>query len=81
MAVFSELIRSLQRNQAELVLALEERQRQTESWAQGLITELEQEITELNRRNTDLERLGRTDDHIHFLQVSVCFLWEGIHFL
>ncbi|XP_067117417.1 E3 ubiquitin-protein ligase TRIM39 [Osmerus mordax] len=68
MAVFSELIRSLQRSQAELVLALEERQRQTESWAQGLITELEQEIAELNRRNTDLERLGRTDDHIHFLQ-------------
>ncbi|KAM4611623.1 uncharacterized protein ACJ7VT_012298 [Polymixia lowei] len=67
MKVFSELVRSIQRTQAELVLAIEERQRQTESWAQGLITDLEKEITELNRRNTDLENLARTD-HIHFLQ-------------
>uniref|UniRef100_A0A3P9CZQ0 Si:dkey-46i9.6 n=1 Tax=Maylandia zebra TaxID=106582 RepID=A0A3P9CZQ0_9CICH len=53
MQVFSELVRSIQKTQAELVLVIEEKQRQTERWAQGLITELEQEITELKRRNTD----------------------------
>ncbi|XP_078137950.1 E3 ubiquitin-protein ligase TRIM39 [Centroberyx gerrardi] len=67
MQVFSELVRSIQRTQAELVLAIEEKQRQTERCAEGLITELEQEITELKRRNTDLENVARTD-HIHFLQ-------------
>ncbi|XP_029311282.1 E3 ubiquitin-protein ligase TRIM39 [Cottoperca gobio] len=65
----SELVRSIQKTQAELVLAIEEKQRQTERWAEGLIAELEQEITELNRRNTDLEKVARTD-HIHFLKVT-----------
>ncbi|XP_050931658.1 LOW QUALITY PROTEIN: nuclear factor 7, brain [Lates calcarifer] len=67
MQVFSELVRSIQRTQAELVLAIEEKQRQMESWADGLITELEQEIFELKRRNTELENVARTD-HIHFLK-------------
>ncbi|XP_076145657.1 uncharacterized protein LOC143127826 [Alosa pseudoharengus] len=68
MQVFSELVRAVQRAQAELVLAIEERQRQTERWAQGLITELEQEIADLHKRNSDLGHLARTEDHIHFLQ-------------
>ncbi|XP_029931567.1 E3 ubiquitin-protein ligase TRIM39 [Myripristis murdjan] len=67
MQVFSDLVRSIQRSQAELVLAIEEKQRQTETWAESLIAELEQEITELKRRHTDLENVARTD-HIHFLK-------------
>ncbi|XP_067435779.1 E3 ubiquitin-protein ligase TRIM39 isoform X1 [Thunnus thynnus] len=67
MQVFSELVRSIQRTQADLVLAIEEKQRQTERWAENLITELDQEIAVLKRRNTDLENMARTD-HIHFLK-------------
>ncbi|XP_068163773.1 E3 ubiquitin-protein ligase TRIM39 isoform X2 [Antennarius striatus] len=67
MQVFSELVRSIQRTQAQLVLSIEEKQRQTEAWAQGFIAELEQEITELQRRKTDMETVSRTD-HIHFLK-------------
>uniref|UniRef100_A0AAZ1WXF8 Uncharacterized protein n=3 Tax=Oreochromis aureus TaxID=47969 RepID=A0AAZ1WXF8_OREAU len=67
MQVFSELVRSIQKTQAELVLVIEEKQRQMERWAQGLIAELEQEITELKRRNAELETVARTD-HIHFLK-------------
>ncbi|XP_041740704.2 uncharacterized protein LOC121572746 [Coregonus clupeaformis] len=84
--VFQELIRSIQRTQAELVLAIEEKQRETERWSQDLIAELEQEITELQRRNTDLEHLSRTEDHIHFLQSfpALCTPpatkdWSGTH--
>lgn len=73
MQVFSELVRSIQRTQANLVLAIEEKQRQTERWAGNLITELEQEIAELKRRNTDLENMARTD-HIHFLKVREHFV-------
>uniref|UniRef100_A0A3Q3JBB1 Uncharacterized protein n=1 Tax=Monopterus albus TaxID=43700 RepID=A0A3Q3JBB1_MONAL len=73
MQVFSELVRSIQRTQAELVLDIEEKQRQTERRAGGLITELEQEIAELRRRNTGLENVAQTD-HIHFLKVrAFCF--------
>ncbi|XP_029943569.1 E3 ubiquitin-protein ligase TRIM39 [Salarias fasciatus] len=67
MQVFSELVRSIKKTQAELVLVIGEKQRQTERRAEGLIAHLEQEISELKRRNTDLENVARTD-HIHFLK-------------
>lgn len=66
--VFSELVRSIQRTQAELVVSIEEKQRQTERWANGFIAELEREIANLKSRKTDLENVARTD-HIHFLKV------------
>lgn len=72
MKVFSELVRSIQKTQAELVLTIEEKQRRTEQWADGLITELEQEISELNRRHKDLENVARTD-HINLLKVRRVF--------
>lgn len=68
--VFSDLIRAVQKVQAELVLDIEEKQRKTESWANGHIQELEQEIDVLKLRNTELEYLSQTEDHIHFLQVK-----------
>ncbi|XP_016391194.1 E3 ubiquitin-protein ligase TRIM58 isoform X1 [Sinocyclocheilus rhinocerous] len=68
MQVFSDLIRAVQKAQAELVLDIEEKQRKTESWANGQIQELEQEIDLLKLRNTELEYLSHTEDHIHFLQ-------------
>lgn len=78
MQVFSELVRSIQRTQAELVVSIEEKQRQTERWAAGFITELEEEIAKLTKRKKDLENMARTD-HIHFLKVRtvgdllICF--------
>lgn len=69
MQVFSDLIRELQKAQAELVLDIEEKQRKTESWANAQIEELKREIDVLKMRNTELEYLAHTEDHIHFLQV------------
>ncbi|CAF97011.1 unnamed protein product, partial [Tetraodon nigroviridis] len=65
--VFSELVRSIQRTQAELVVSIEEKQRQTERWAGGFVAELEQEVADLTRRKKELENMARTD-HIHFLK-------------
>ncbi len=45
-------------------------QRKTESWANGQIQELEQEIDVLKLRNIELAYLSHTEDHIHFLQVE-----------
>ncbi|MEQ2261317.1 hypothetical protein XENORESO_008638 [Xenotaenia resolanae] len=40
----------------------------TVSRGELLLDRLEEEITLLRKRHTDLEKLSRTDDHIHFLQ-------------
>lgn len=66
--VFAEVVRSIQRTQAELVVSIEEKQRRTERWADGFVAELEREIAELKIRKRDLENVARTD-HIHFLKV------------
>ncbi|XP_060771774.1 E3 ubiquitin-protein ligase TRIM39-like isoform X3 [Neoarius graeffei] len=62
------------RSQAELLKVMEEKQKAAEMQAQEFIKELEQEITELKRRNTELEQLSHTEDHLHLLQIypSLC---------
>ncbi|KAL7880567.1 hypothetical protein SRHO_G00028210 [Serrasalmus rhombeus] len=72
--VFTALIRSIERSQAELVKTMEEKQKAAEKQAEDLIKELEQEITELKRRDSELEQLFHTEDHLHLLQIypSLC---------
>ncbi|XP_038834170.1 E3 ubiquitin-protein ligase TRIM39-like [Salvelinus namaycush] len=66
--VFTDLVRSIERSQAELIEVIEEKQKAAERQAEGLIKELEQEITELQGRSTELEQLSHTEDHLHLLQ-------------
>ncbi|KAJ8372741.1 hypothetical protein AAFF_G00277490 [Aldrovandia affinis] len=66
--VFSALMRSIEIRQAKLTEEMEEKQRALEQRAEGLIKDLEQELTELQKRNTELEKLSNTEDHLHFLQ-------------
>ncbi|XP_053093327.1 E3 ubiquitin-protein ligase TRIM39-like [Pangasianodon hypophthalmus] len=72
--VFTTLIRSIERSQAELLKVMEEKQKAAEKQAEGLVKELKQEINELKRRDTELEQLSHTDDHLHLLQIylSLC---------
>uniref|UniRef100_A0A4W4FPQ3 E3 ubiquitin-protein ligase TRIM39-like n=1 Tax=Electrophorus electricus TaxID=8005 RepID=A0A4W4FPQ3_ELEEL len=74
MEVFSSLVRCIERSQAELLQVLEEKQEAAERQAEEFIKELQQEITELKRRDTELEQLSHTEDHIHLLQMypSLC---------
>ncbi|XP_016305059.1 E3 ubiquitin-protein ligase TRIM39-like [Sinocyclocheilus anshuiensis] len=67
--LFTDLIRSFERCQSELLKMMEEQQKAAEKQAEDLIKELQQEITELKRRNTELEQLSHTDDHLHLLQM------------
>ncbi|XP_053349222.1 E3 ubiquitin-protein ligase TRIM39-like isoform X1 [Clarias gariepinus] len=62
------------RRQAELLGVMEEKQKAAERQAEEFIKDLEQEITELKRRNTELEQLSHTEDHLHLLQIypSLC---------
>ncbi|XP_038561260.1 E3 ubiquitin-protein ligase TRIM21-like [Micropterus salmoides] len=66
--VFSALKESVERSQAELIDTIKEKQRETEKQAEGFIKELEQEISELKKRSSEVEQLLRSEDHLHLLQ-------------
>ncbi|XP_010741457.3 E3 ubiquitin-protein ligase TRIM38 [Larimichthys crocea] len=66
--VFTDLISSIQRCQAELVEVIEERYAATKQKAEGFLTELKMEVTELKSRSSQLEQLSQSEDHHHFLQ-------------
>ncbi len=62
--LFTDLIRSIERCQTELLEMMEEQQKAAQKQEQEMIEELEQEISELKMRNTELEQLSRTEDVI-----------------
>uniref|UniRef100_A0A8C8GJD4 E3 ubiquitin-protein ligase TRIM39-like n=1 Tax=Oncorhynchus tshawytscha TaxID=74940 RepID=A0A8C8GJD4_ONCTS len=68
--VFTTLVRSMQRSQAEVSKMIGEKQKATMRQAESLIKALEQEITELQRRCSELDQLSHTKDHLHLLQSS-----------
>ncbi|XP_073692800.1 E3 ubiquitin-protein ligase TRIM39-like [Garra rufa] len=72
--LFSDLMRSIERCQAELLEMMEEKQKAAQKRDEELIQELQQEITELKMRNTELDHLLRTEDHFQLLQIdpSLC---------
>uniref|UniRef100_A0A8C7IQX4 Bloodthirsty n=2 Tax=Oncorhynchus kisutch TaxID=8019 RepID=A0A8C7IQX4_ONCKI len=72
--VFTVLMLSIEKNQADLIEVIEKKQNAAERQAEEHIQELEQEITELKRRSTDLEQLSHTENHLHLVQSfpSVC---------
>lgn len=70
--VFTALLRSVERRQAELVEMIQRRQAAAEKRAERIIMELELEITELQRRRNEMEQLSHSDDHLHLLQVRSC---------
>ncbi|XP_044050886.1 E3 ubiquitin-protein ligase TRIM21-like [Siniperca chuatsi] len=66
--VFTALKESVERSQAELIDTIREKQRKTEKQAEGFIQKLEQEISDLKQRSSELEQLSRSEDHLHLLQ-------------
>ncbi|XP_016099996.1 tripartite motif-containing protein 16-like protein [Sinocyclocheilus grahami] len=67
--IFTELIRSIESSCSELVRLLipdiRDQEKAAMSQAEG---RLEQEINDLRRRDTELEQLSHTQDHIQYLQ-------------
>ncbi|KAI5627280.1 E3 ubiquitin-protein ligase TRIM39 [Silurus asotus] len=72
--MFSALICCIEKSQAELLKVMEEKQKAAEKQAEEFIKDLEQELSKLKRRNTDLEQLSHTEDHHHLLKIypSLC---------
>ncbi|KAL1005177.1 hypothetical protein UPYG_G00055560 [Umbra pygmaea] len=66
--IFTELIRSIERRHSELKEKIRAQEKAEVSRAEGLLEKLEQEVSELRRRDVELEKLSHTEDHIQFLQ-------------
>ncbi|XP_071385663.1 E3 ubiquitin-protein ligase TRIM39-like [Centroberyx affinis] len=66
--VFSMLVSAIERNQAGLIEEIEEKQKAAERRAEGLLNQLGQEISELQRRSGELKHLEHTENHLHLLQ-------------
>ncbi|XP_030610477.1 zinc finger protein RFP-like [Archocentrus centrarchus] len=66
--VFTALKKSVDRGLNELIKQIEDKQETTEKQAEGFIKDLEQEISELMKRSSEVEQLSRSKDHLHLLQ-------------
>ena len=69
MEVFSVLFRFMEKSQAELLDVIRKKQAAAEQRAERLIAELELEITELERKRSEVEQLSHPEDNLHHLQV------------
>lgn len=67
--MYAELQRLVEQSQAELVEAIATKQREAERHAQELARGLENELSQLRRRSSELEAHAQTHDKILFLQV------------
>ncbi len=68
---FTVLICYIERSRSEVTNLIRDQEKAAVSQAEGLLKRLEQEIDDLKRRDAELEQLEHTDDHIHFLQVTL----------
>ncbi|XP_039668656.1 E3 ubiquitin-protein ligase TRIM21-like isoform X5 [Perca fluviatilis] len=66
--VFTSLMESVERGLNELIDMIKEKQKTTEKQAKAFIKELEQEISELMKRSTEVEQVLSSEDHLHLLQ-------------
>ncbi|XDV27913.1 hypothetical protein PO909_031358 [Leuciscus waleckii] len=66
--IFTKLIRSIERSRSEVTQLIRDQEKTAVSRAEERLERLEQEIEDLRRRDTELEQLSHTDDHIQFLQ-------------
>ncbi|KAM9409979.1 tripartite motif-containing protein 16-like [Pholidichthys leucotaenia] len=79
--MFTELICLIQKRSSDMKQQVRSQQKVEVSRVLDLQEKLEQEITELKRKDSELERLSHTEDHIQFLQSysSLSALRESPH--
>ncbi|XP_044224209.1 E3 ubiquitin-protein ligase TRIM21-like [Thunnus albacares] len=66
--IFTILMQNAERDLNKLIEMIEGRQKTTEEHADGFIKELEEEISALIKRSTEMQQLSHTQDHLHLLQ-------------
>ncbi|XP_042285546.1 tripartite motif-containing protein 16-like [Thunnus maccoyii] len=80
--IFTELIILIQKRSSDVKQQIRSQQETEVSRVKELQEKLEQEITELKRKDAELEQLSRTEDHTQFLQnyFPLTYLNESIYF-
>ncbi|XP_047431920.1 E3 ubiquitin-protein ligase TRIM21-like [Mugil cephalus] len=66
--VFTALKESVERGLDQLIKEIEDKQKATEKQAEGFIKDLEQEVSELMKRSSEVKHLSHSEDHLHLLQ-------------
>ncbi|KAJ8269682.1 hypothetical protein COCON_G00122890 [Conger conger] len=66
--IIGTVLNSVAIAQAKLTAGIEEKQKAANRRAEGLVSDLDQEICDLKSRKSDMDQLLHTKDHIHFLQ-------------
>nr|XP_054606092.1 tripartite motif-containing protein 16 isoform X2 [Nothobranchius furzeri] len=66
--IFTELLQLIERKYNDVKETIRSHEKITVNRGEILLDRLEEEITLLKKRHNNLEKLSRTDDHIHFLQ-------------
>ncbi|XP_053186140.1 E3 ubiquitin-protein ligase TRIM39-like [Scomber japonicus] len=66
--IYTIIMQNAERGLNELIEMIEDRQRRSEEHANGFIKELEQEISSLVKRTSEVQQLSCTHDHLHLLQ-------------
>ncbi|XP_056608371.1 tripartite motif-containing protein 16-like [Triplophysa dalaica] len=75
--MFAQLISSIEKRSSEVTQLIRDQEKTAVSRAEGLVERLKQEIEDLKRTNTELEKLSQTQDHIQFLQSFQCLSVSG----
>ncbi|KAG7315647.1 hypothetical protein KOW79_020513 [Hemibagrus wyckioides] len=66
--IFAEMISSMEKKRSEVKELIRAQEKAELNRPELLLEQMEQEISDLKRRVTELEQLSQTHDHIHFLQ-------------
>ncbi|KAM9426762.1 E3 ubiquitin-protein ligase TRIM21-like [Pholidichthys leucotaenia] len=66
--VFTALKESVERRLNELIKEIEDKQKTIKKQAEDSIKDVEQEISELMKRSSEVEQLLKSEDHLHLLQ-------------
>ncbi|XP_077373092.1 E3 ubiquitin-protein ligase TRIM65 isoform X2 [Festucalex cinctus] len=73
--VFSKLLRAIEKQRCDVKEAIRARERVALAQTEQLLERLEREAADVRRSEAELDKLCRSDDHLHFLQKS-----RSLHF-
>lgn len=68
--LFGDMMRSIERMQQEMTKLISSNKRAALNNAEGHLERLTHEIADLKKRDNEITQLSRTEDHIHFIQVT-----------
>ncbi|CAG6009260.1 unnamed protein product [Menidia menidia] len=75
--MFTELIRLIQKSRSDVEQQVRSQQQTAVRGVKELQQELQQEITELQRKDAELQQLSHTEDHIHYCMNCIKAHFDG----